>query len=160
MLWKLRVAPPKRFPATLPCEKVSILNVWNYGPPPLPHQLPDRVRFADVLISGCRAGDILSVTFSYQVTSELPYYVELCERVVLTQSADSISGDMICDEIGENFNRDIHHKSRQRCGLVQIPSNGDWYVAAIVYAGGSSLSQPGDTINVNVGYAQLDVLRN
>lgn len=145
------------FAAPSPIEKASTLRVWNYGPG-TPNVFPDRVRFADLLLPGCKAGDVLDVSFAYQITNNLTYDVENAWRLILTQDATGIEG-IRAPGRGYNITPGMHHGPGADLWRVVVPSAGDWYVAAIVYAGGSSYSQAGDTVAVDVGYGSLSVLR-
>jgi len=145
------------FTAPAPIEKVSYLRVWDYGPG-TGQTFPDRVRFADVLVPDCRAGDWLDVVFLYQITNNLPYDVENSWRLILTQDASGIEG-IRAPGRGYNIMPGIHHGPGADQWRVVVPSDGDWYVAAVVYAGGGSYSKPGDTVVVDVGYGSLSAIR-
>lgn len=145
------------FAAPSPIEKVSSLRVWNYGPG-TGQTFPDRVRFADLLVPGCKAGDVLDVSFQYQVTNGLAYDVENAWRLIITQDATGIDG-IRAPGRGYNISPGMHHGPGADLWRVVVPTAGDWFVAAVVYAGGSSLSKAGDTVAVDVNYGSLSVLR-
>lgn len=145
------------FAAPSPIEKVSTLKVLNYGPG-TPNVFPDRVRFADLLVPGCKAGDVLDVAFQYQITNNLAYDVENAWRLILTQDATGIEG-IRAPGRGYNITPGMHHGPGADQWRVVLPYAGDWYVAAVVYAGGGSLSHAGDTVPVDGGYGSLTVTR-
>lgn len=146
------------FASARPIEKVGTLNVWNYGPGTA-QALPDRVRFADLFVPGCRSGDLLDVTFQYQISNKLTYDVENAWRLLLTQSPVGLDGQVSAPGRGYNIPPGMHHGPGGDSWRVVVPADGGWYVVALVYAGGSSLSKPGDVVTVDVGYSSLTALR-
>lgn len=142
-----------------PIEKVNTLKVLNYGPS-LPNQLPDVVRFADILIKDCLKDDILSVSFSYQITNNLSYAVENACALMLTESSDAIKSNyVIVHGKGYNITPEMHHGPQVFSGNIKIPYDGNWFVFAQVYAGGSSFTKSGDSVTVDTGYGDLSVIR-
>lgn len=157
----LRLPQIDYFKAADPIEKVPTLNVRNYGAGTA-HQLPDCVRLADVLLPGCKTGDLVKATGGYQVTTELPYLVEVSGSLVLSREATGVTGwASMIGTGGRGYNADaqMHHAPLEMHGAVVVPDDGDWWVVMMAYAGGGSTSQPGDTVRVDVGYGDLDVIR-
>lgn len=149
----------KLFAAQKPIEKVSTLEVWDYGKDK-PNQFPSRVRFAELLIPGCEKGDILDVQFGFQVSNNLNYPVEVSWRVLLTKDSEGYMGIPIAPGRGYNLPPEVHHGPGGDCGRIEIPEDGDWYVVIMLYGGGSSFSQLGDTLQVDVGYGSLTAMRS
>lgn len=147
------------FCSAKPIERFSALGVQDYGPGKV-NPFPARVRFAEVFVPGCEKGDILDIHFNSQVTNDLTYEVEVAWRMVLTKDAEGYVGVSPSSGYGYNLPPAVHHGPMTLTERMVVPEDGDWYVVILAYAGGSSLSQIGDTIKVDVGYGSFTVLRS
>lgn len=155
-------SPPlvERFRSPRPIERVGMLAVRNYGPPPIPDRYPVRYRFAQVIVPGCKAGDLIEAQFDMQVSNKLSYVVELAWALCLTQDAAAFDGVRLSGASNAiNVTPQTHHQPVEENASIRIPSDGDWYVIAMVYAGGGSQSLPGDLMNVDCGYGSFEITR-
>ncbi|QAZ46753.1 hypothetical protein [Mesorhizobium sp. Pch-S] len=146
------------FQSRQPCELVSFLDADFYGAGT--GILPPEVRIGHVFLPGCERGDILDIEAMFQVTNDLGYNVEFTSKLVLTQSATGISGQPITNPrygLGENVTPAMHHMVRNMTDRVLIEKSGDYYVAAIGYAG-SDGEGPNDKIKLDRG-GHMSVLR-
>lgn len=158
----MRSPPPQveRFRSPLPIERVAILPVRNYGPPPIPDPFPVRHRFAQVVLPKCKAGDVIEANFSMQVSNALSYQVEVAWSLRLTQSATGFEGVAIPGTSkATNVTWAQHHCPVSQFGRGRISSDGDWFLIAMVYAGGGSQTQPGDQIVADLAHGAFDVTR-
>jgi len=159
---RLRAPLIHLFQAPLPMEMVSTLNVYDYGLASVPYrQFPERVRLAHVLLPACKVGDKIQIGANFQATNDLSYAVEFTSRLVLTRHATGIDGLVLSGGAGTGYNisPEMHHGDQHITAAGRIPEDGDWYVALMVYAGGASMTQPGDILKIDVGYGDLDVMR-
>lgn len=163
------------FQAARPIEKATTLPLRNYSwsvgvdPPADPSvqgavwKTPVFVRLADVLIPECKAGDRLTVRFCFEASNKVYRTVSVMElswNVFLTQSRTAIEGIRFPGgAMSVNVDAIRHHEDAHYTGAIAVPYDGDWYVAATVYGGGSSYSLPGDHFKVEVGYGSLEVDR-
>lgn len=156
--------------------KVIALPVRNYhrtngsNPPADPNAVgalwktPVEIRFSDVLIPACKAGDILDCRFMMEASNKIspPDTVELAGGLFLTQSAVGIEGIPLDGTyVAVNVDAARHHEDYSVTGVATVPHDGDWYVGAMMYGGGGSYSKPGDYLTVEQGpkYNALTVLR-
>lgn len=163
IITRLMLAPAprvERFRSPMPVERVAILPVRNYGPPPIPEPFPVRHRFAQVVLPKCKAGDWVEANFSMQVSNALSYQVEVAWSLRLTQSATGFDGITIPGTSkATNVTWAQHHCPVCQYGRAKIPSDGDWFLIAMVYAGGGSQTQAGDKIVADMGLGAFDVTR-
>lgn len=139
------------FKTGFPAELVSTLPCTDYGG--TTGILPPEVRLMHVFVPGCKRGDILDIEMMCQVTTKQTYNVEFTSRLLLTPDETGFEGQRITAErwgLGQNITRDIHHCVRNMTGRVMVETDGDYWVAAIGYAG-SSAAKPTDTVLLDRG---------
>lgn len=171
------------FIAERPIEKVSSMSVVNY------QSHADRVwyRISDVLIEGCSPGDTLICNFSFEVTNDLSYGVEISGGLIFTKDEFGVGGvdeltsvsnpmlkpsrsEMITTFGGYNVTPQVaggsvwhgmHHGMVFRNAAFVVPEgySGDCYVAAAFYAGGSSFTSNGDQLTVESMCGDLTVVK-
>jgi len=101
---------------------------------------------ADVLVPGCKAGDILSVESAFQATTTQPAggrNIEFTGRLIFTPSQTAVNGPIISQAgkgagglgIGYNITPAMHHGIINITGTYRVPFDCDGYVAAILYGG-------------------------
>lgn len=130
---------------------------------------PRRVSVLEVPIARCMPGDVLVVSGHVEVTNDLDYSVEVCRRVSLESGVGGNSGPLISPEAGENvtpqvWRREVfpgqHHMLIPFSGVLRVHEEvGPVFVAVVMYAGGSSLTNTGDFLKVEQSTNHLDVLR-
>lgn len=148
-----------RFRSPRPIERVALLEARNYNAPGA-DPFPVRHRFAQVVVPKCRAGDLLEVEFDMEASNALPNLIELAWSIRLTQSRDGFEGIRFPGASkAVNVTPAMHHYPVQECCAMRVPSDGDWFVIAMVYAGGGSWSVPGEYVTVERGYGDFTVKR-
>jgi hypothetical protein len=150
------------FSAPVPIERVVVLPVQNYGPSPLP-AFPVRHRFAQVYLPGCLEGDLIEAEFDAQVSNVLGYQVEVAWSLRLTKERAGFEGPDFKTLEGTSNATNVtwaqHHCAIEENGSIIIPSAGNWFVIAMLYAGGGSQSQAGDQILADQGYGSFSAKR-
>ena len=145
--------------------RYSSLEVVDY-----PRQgSPTRVCVMEIPIQNPMAGEILFVSGEVEVTNDLPYAVEICRRLSWETGTGGTSGTIITPEAGENVSPQVwdgktfpgqHHMLVPFSGIFSVPSNEELrYISLVMYAGGSSYTEPGDRVLVQTTYGHMSVIR-
>ena len=132
---------------------------------------PHRVCLLECMAPMCRAGDLFMIEGQFGVTNDLRYAVEVVRKLIFSEASQSIDGDVVTREAGQNVSPQIdpqgnvwhgmHHGLFTFTGLFQIPRSvaANCYFSVIVYAGGSSYTQPGDAIKIEQSQGQIKWVR-
>jgi hypothetical protein len=155
----------EHFSSPKPIEKTGWLSIRDY--PRMGN--PVRIRVADVYLPNCLAGDIVQFNFGIEATNMQYYAVEFTGKIVLTEDSSGINGTAVSQERGYNISPQVdqygevfhglHHGVAERAGSCVIPSDGDYYLAAIYYAGGSSFTQSSESLKLESGYGDFSAIR-
>lgn len=130
-----------------------------------------RLNILQVLVPMCRTGDLFVIEGQFCVTNDLNYSVEVARKLIFSETPDAIDGDVVTRESGHNVtpqlgtNNEVwhgmHHGMFTFTGIFQIPRAvlADCYFSVIVYAGGGTPTQPGDTLKVEQSQGQIKWVR-
>jgi len=150
-----------------PIEKWGALQIVDY--PRMGTAV--KIRIAQLKIPNCKAGDIISFDFGVEVTNRQYYAVEFTGKIIFTPNAyPSITGGkVVSGERGYNISpqtdhygnvfHGMHHGTDQRSGSFVVENDGDYWLAAIYYAGGSSFTQRSEALKIEKGYGEFTAVR-
>lgn len=114
----------------------------------------------ELMIPEVISGDVLEVESTVQVTTEFTWNVMIARYLLVSSVSNNPAvGVRIERAMGENFDRNVHHKMVPAEGSYVVPDSwiGPMYVSQVMYAA-STAALPGNFLTVN--YGQLTVLRN
>lgn len=113
---------------------------------------------AELMIPEVCAGDTLQVDAVVQVTSTYTWDVMIGRYLNVATTPLQTVGTKIARPMGENFDKEIHHKMVPVFGTFVVPEawSGPIYISEVMYTA-SSASTPGCTLKVD--YAQITVSR-
>lgn len=132
---------------------------------------PIRQRIAEIHLPNSKAGDIVQFNFGFEVTNNQYYAVELTGKIILTQELypSIVSIKDVSKERGYNVSpqndqygkvfHGMHHGIVERSGTFVIPEDGDYFIAAIFYAGGSSFTQTSEALKIESNYGDFNAIR-
>lgn len=132
---------------------------------------PVRVCLMECMVPMCRVGDLFMIEGQFVVTNDLPYSVEVVRKLIFSETPGAIDGDIITREGGQNVSpqmdpennvwHGMHHGLFTFTGMFQIsrvvPAN--CYLSVVMYAGGSSYTQPGDELKIEQSQGQIKWVR-
>lgn len=157
----------EHFEATKPIEIWGGLPIIDY-----PRMgSPIRQRVAHLFLPDCKTGDIVQFHYSMEVTNDQYYAVEFTGKIILTaEEYPSINGcKLVSDERGYNVSPQVdqngnvfhgmHHATDDRSGSFVIDSDGDYWIAAVYYAGGSSFTQTSESLRIEPNYGDFTAVR-
>ena len=131
-------------------------------------------RFTDgscevMVMEDVRAGEVLWISGEVELSNELDYSIEVCRRLSWETGSGGITGEIITPEAGTNITPQVwqgqtwpgqHHGLIPFSGVYVVPFDASLrYVSLTMFAGGSSYTEPGDTITVDVNWGHLSVIR-